>query len=67
MPPAVKYLLLANVVCYVLALVLPQVTYVNGSEPLLNVICGLYYFGKRQENRLGQARTRPGRHSLAAS
>ena len=45
MPPAVKYLLLVNVVCYVLGLVLPQVNYVNGSEPLLNVICGLYYFG----------------------
>lgn len=45
MPPAVKYLLLVNVVCYVLGLVLPQVTYVNGSEPWLNVVCGLYYFG----------------------
>ena len=45
MPPAVKYLLLVNVICYALGLLLPQVTYVNGSEPWLNVICGLYYFG----------------------
>lgn len=45
MPPAVKYLLLVNVVCYVLGLVLPQVQYVNGSEPWLNAVCGLYYFG----------------------
>lgn len=43
--PAVKYLLLANVICYILGLVLPQIQYYNGSEPLLNVICGLYYFG----------------------
>jgi membrane associated rhomboid family serine protease len=33
------------VICYALGLLLPQVTYVNGSEPWLNVICGLYYFG----------------------
>lgn len=44
MPPAVKYLLLANVICYVLGLVLPQVRYAGGSEPLLNAMCGLYYF-----------------------
>ncbi len=45
MPPAVKYLLLANVICYVLGLVMPQIQYVNGSEPILNVLFGLYYVG----------------------
>lgn len=45
MPPAVKYLLLVNVIFYVLGLLLPQVERPYGAEPILNVLGGLYYTG----------------------
>ncbi len=45
MPPAVKYLLLANVICYVLSLVMPHVQYGGYSESILNALFGLYYIG----------------------
>ncbi len=45
MPPAVKYLLLANVICYVLSLLMPHVQYGTYSESILNALFGLYYIG----------------------
>ncbi len=45
MPPAVKYLLLANVICYILSLMMPQIQYGGYSESILNALFGLYYVG----------------------
>ncbi len=45
MPPAVKYLLLANVICYVLSLMAPHVQYGGYSESMLNALFGLFYVG----------------------
>ena len=46
MPPAVKYLLLTNIICYVLSLILPQISYYSGDrESIMNILFGLYYFG----------------------
>ncbi len=45
-PIVVRSLLIINLVCYLAGLLFPRLVFANGeTETLLNVICGLHYFG----------------------